>query len=158
MIFCGVFLLSCGKANASKENNSSSQTEIDSASQSTIGKPIAIDKEEFLAKIANYETTPNEWKYLGDRPAIIDFHAAWCGPCKQIAPILDELAQEYSDSIYVYKIDVDKNQELAGLFGINSIPALLFIPMDGTPSMKVGLQSKAELTNTINDFLLPKSN
>ena len=159
VITCGILLLACSKANASKESDptTTENPETTNPSTSVVGKPITLDKAEFLKKIVNYETTPNEWKYLGDKPAIIDFYASWCGPCKQIAPILEELATEYKDSIYVYKVDVDKDKELGGLFGINSIPALIFIPMNGNPSMKVGLQGKAELTNTINSFLLEKT-
>ena len=76
-------------------------------------KTIHLTKAEFLDKVVNYEANPNEWKYLGDKPAIVDFYASWCGPCKMVAPILDELAQEYDGKIYVYKIDTEKEQELA---------------------------------------------
>ena len=75
-----------------------------------------LTKEEFLNKVANYETNPNEWKFLGERPALIDFYATWCGPCKMLAPVLDELAEEYDGKIDIYKIDVDQEEELAGLF------------------------------------------
>ena len=74
-----------------------------------------LTKEEFLNKVANYETNPNEWKFLGERPALIDFYATWCGPCKMLAPVLDELAEEYDGKIDIYKIDVDQEEELAGL-------------------------------------------
>ncbi len=117
---------------------------------------IHLTKADFLSKVANYETTPNEWKYLGDKPALIDFYADWCGPCKAIAPILEELAAEYGDSIYIYKINTDKEQELASLFGIRSIPSLLFIPQNGQPQMTQGAMPKAQLREAIDQVLLNK--
>ena len=117
-------------------------------------KTIHITKEEFLKKVANYEENPNEWKYLGDKPAIIDFYADWCGPCKSIAPVLEELAEEYKDKIYIYKVDTEKEQELAGAFGIRSIPSLLFVPMTGMPQMAQGALPKATFREAINKVLL----
>ncbi|NDW09475.1 thioredoxin [Dysgonomonas sp. 520] len=118
-------------------------------------KTIKLTKTEFLTKVANYEANP-EWKYLGDKPALIDFYADWCGPCKAIAPTLEELAAEYGDQIYIYKIDTDKEQELAALFGIRSIPSLLFIPMNGQPQMSQGAVPKPELKSAIDKILLNK--
>jgi thioredoxin len=119
-------------------------------------KTIHLTKTDFLTKVANYETTPNEWKYLGDKPALIDFYADWCGPCKAIAPVLEELAAEYGDSIYIYKINTEEEQELAALFGIRSIPSLLFVPMDGQPQMAQGAIPKHELKKAIDQVLLAK--
>ena len=92
------------------------------------GKVIHLTKADFLAKVYNFEKNPKEWKYEGDKPAIVDFYADWCGPCKMVAPILDELAKEYDGQIVIYKVDTEKEQELAGVFGIRSIPSILFIP------------------------------
>lgn len=117
-------------------------------------KPIELTKADFLQKVANYETSPKEWKYLGDKPALIDFYATWCGPCKMVAPILEELAAEYGDSIVIYKVDTDKEQELAAVFGIRSIPSLLFIPLNGTPQMAQGAMSKADFKRAIDQLLL----
>ena len=117
-------------------------------------KTIQLTKADFLAKIANYETTHNEWKYLGDKPALIDFYADWCGPCKAIAPVLEELAAEYGDQIYIYKVDTEDQQELAALFGIRSIPSLLFVPMEGQPQMAQGAIPKHELRKAIDEVLL----
>ena len=117
-------------------------------------KTIKLNKADFLTKIINYETTPNAWNYLGDKPAIIDFYADWCGPCRMVAPILEELAEEYEDKIYIYKVDTEKEQELAGLFGIMSIPSILFIPMNGKPQMVQGALPKNELKKVIDDILL----
>lgn len=117
---------------------------------------IHLTKADFLTKVANYEANPLEWKYLGDKPAIIDFYASWCGPCKMIAPILEELAAEYSDSIYIYKVDTEKEQELAAAFGIRSIPTLLFVPMEGAPQMAQGAMPKSSLKEAIDSVLLKK--
>ena len=117
---------------------------------------IHLTKSEFLAKVADYETSPNEWKYLGDRPAVIDFYASWCGPCKMIAPILEDLAAEYGDSIYIYKINTEEEQELAAAFGIQSIPTLLFVPMEGAPQMAQGAMPKNALKEAIDKVLLNK--
>lgn len=119
-------------------------------------KTIELTKEEFLSKVANYELSPNEWKYLGDKPALIDFYATWCGPCKAIAPVLEELAKEYGDSIYIYKINTEKEQELSSVFGIRSIPSLLFIPMGEQPQMAQGAMPKDALKKAIDEVLLNK--
>lgn len=115
-----------------------------------------LTKSEFLAKVANYEQNPQEWKYLGDKPAIIDFYASWCGPCKALAPVLDELANEYGNQIYIYKVDTEAERELAAAFGIRSIPSLLFVPMQGQPQMAQGALPKTALIEAINQVLLGK--
>lgn len=119
-------------------------------------KTINLTKAEFLSKVANYESNPSEWKYLGDKPAVIDFYADWCNPCKMLAPVLEELATEYGDSIYIYKINTEKEQELAAAFGISSIPTLLFVPMEGAPQMAQGAMPKASLKEAIDNVLLKK--
>lgn len=119
-------------------------------------KTINLTKEEFLKKVANYEDDKTSWKYLGDKPAIIDFYASWCGPCKMLSPILDELAEEYGDEIYIYKIDTEQEQELAAAFGIRSIPTLLFAPMGEDPQMAQGALPKNELKKAIDTILLKK--
>lgn len=119
-------------------------------------KTIHLTKAEFLTKVADYEQSPKEWKYLGDRPAIIDFYASWCGPCKTIAPILEELAAEYDGKIYIYKINTEQEQELAAAFGIRSIPTLLFVPMEGAPQMAQGAMPKEGFREAIENVLLKK--
>jgi thioredoxin len=114
---------------------------------------VHLDKATFLNKVADYVST-REWKYLGDKPAVIDFYADWCGPCKVIAPSLEELAEEYKEQIYVYKIDIDAERELAALFNIRSIPFLLFIPMDERPQSLSGAVPKAYLNEIIHKILL----
>ena len=119
-------------------------------------KIIHLTKAEFLTKVANYEANPQEWKYLGDRPAIIDFYADWCGPCKSIAPVLEELAAEYDGQIYIYKINTETEQELASAFGIRSIPSLLFVPMNEAPQMAQGAMPKSAFKEAIETVLLKK--
>lgn len=117
---------------------------------------IKLNKQKFLSDIFNYEET-TEWKYGGRKPAIIDFYADWCGPCKMIAPVLEELANEYKDEIDIYKIDTEAEQELASVFGIRSIPSLLFIPMDEQPQMLAGALPKNSLEKLIDQVLLKKA-
>ena len=115
-----------------------------------------IDQSRLSKKVADYEKNPEEWKYLGDKPALIDFYASWCGPCKALAPVLEELAAEYGDRIYIYKINTEEEQELAAAFGIRSIPTLLFIPMEGKPQMAQGALPKASLKEAIDKVMLGK--
>ena len=119
-------------------------------------KPIVMDKAMFIEKVFDYENNTTEWKYNGDKPAVIDYWASWCGPCRRLSPILDEIAAEYSDEIYVYKINVDEQKELATTFGIQSIPAILFIPMKGTPRFASGVIPQESFRQVIEEFLLNK--
>lgn len=116
-------------------------------------KTIHLNKEMFLEKVTNFEKSPNEWKYEGDKPCIIDFYANWCGPCKAVAPILEQIAEEYDGKIYVYKIDTDEQQEIASAFGIQSIPTIYFCPMDGNPQLAVGALPKATIKQAIKEVL-----
>ena len=120
------------------------------------GKVIHLTKAEFFGKkVYNFEKNPEEWKYEGDKPAIVDFYADWCGPCKMVAPILDELAKRirWPDCRFI-KWTRRKNRELAGAFGIRSIPSILFIPMEGKPEMAQGAMPKASFKKAIDEFLL----
>ena len=111
-----------------------------------------LTTEEFKTKVFNWEEN-SEWKYEGDLPAIVDFYADWCGPCKMVAPILEELSEEYKGKIHIYKVDTDKEQELAMAFGIQSIPSILFIPMDDKPQMAAGALPKESLQQVIKEVL-----
>jgi thioredoxin len=117
---------------------------------------IHLTKTEFLSKVANYEANPTEWKYLGDKPCIIDFYASWCGPCKTVAPILEDLAKEYDGQIYIYKVNTEEEQELAGAFGIRSIPTILFCPMGSAPQMAQGALPRDAFKKAITEVLLKK--
>ena len=116
-----------------------------------------LTRQTFLDKVFNYEVN-KEWKFEGELPCIIDFYADWCGPCKMVAPILEELSSEYAGRINIYKIDTEAEQELAGAFGIRSIPSMLFIPKEGQPQMAVGAMHKDSLKKAISDVLLKEVN
>ena len=121
------------------------------ASETKTGS-IKIDTDTFIKNVADFNNP--EWKYLGDKPAIVDFYADWCGPCKQIAPILEEIAKEYDGKLYVYKVNVDENKAIADAFKISAIPTLLFIPMQGEPKTEVGMTTKDNLEKIIKENLL----
>jgi thioredoxin len=122
-------------------------------------KPITLTKNDFIKRVMDYEKNKTEWVYKGDKPAIIDFYADWCGPCKKVAPVMEELAGEYAGKVYIYKINIDKEPELAGLFGVRNIPTFLIIPMKGKPQMSSGASSnhdenKTRFKSIIDDVLL----
>lgn len=123
------------------------------ATEKPTTRVVHITKADFLKKIYDFEKNPDEWKYLGSQPAIVDFYADWCGPCRQLSPVLDELAKEYSGKLTIYKVNVDNERGLATFFGIRSIPTLLFIPMKGKPQRSLGALSKTELKGIIKDVL-----
>jgi thioredoxin 1 len=107
----------------------------------------------FKEKIFDYEKN-KDWSFKGDLPCIIDFYAHWCGPCKMIAPVLEELSDDYEGKINIYKIDTEKEMELSSMFGIRSIPAVLFVPKGGKPQMSMGAMPKEGFVQAINDILL----
>ena len=154
--FAATFVL----AACTNNSNSNLTAQTDNTKQETnsnkknMAKTIQLTKADFLTKVANYEKNPEKWEYLGDKPAIIDFYADWCGPCKMVAPILEELAAEYDGQIYIYKVDTEAEQELAAAFGIRSIPSLLFVPMGEAPQMAQGALPKDAFKQAINEVLL----
>jgi thioredoxin 1 len=111
-----------------------------------------LTKQAFLEKVYNYEQN-KEWKFEGDKPCLIDFYADWCGPCKMVAPVLEQLSEEYKDQVNIYKINTEQEQELAAAFGIQSIPSLLFVPLNDKPQMAMGALPKAQLEQAIKDVL-----
>jgi thioredoxin len=131
-------LVSMSYAVDNQKNNSSS-----SASETVVKN---ITKADFLQLVMNYEKNTKEWKFEGTKPCIIDFYADWCGPCRITSPILEELAAEYKGKIDIYKVNVDKERELAQVFGISGIPAFLYCPLNGKPSMTSGIAKDKEQT------------
>lgn len=115
-----------------------------------------LNTEDFKKKIMNYDEHPQEWVFEGNRPAIIDFYATWCGPCKTTAPIIERLARKYKGQIDFYKVDIDQERELAQIFGIRSIPTFLFIPMKGQPTAQMGAMQLADFEEIIESELLGK--
>ncbi len=165
-----IFLLAaCGnsQANSYKEKKEgSTPTELVSVNDQVAlvtpaqsGGTKMLVKSEFLKTVWNYETSPQVWKFLGDKPALIDFYADWCGPCKIASPILEEISHEFAGKVDIYKIDTEKEKELAAVFGIRGIPAFLYIPKNGKPVMTSGIARSKEDTkkmfiDNINKILL----
>lgn len=114
-----------------------------------------LTKETFKEKVFNFENN-KEWKFEGTTPCMIDFYADWCGPCKMVAPVLEELQKEYGDQLVIYKVDTEAEQELSAMFGIQSIPSLLFVPVDGQPQMAMGALPKATFERAIEEVLKVK--
>ena len=116
---------------------------------------VELNADSFTKKV--YDMSGEELKYLGDKPAIVDFTASWCGPCQRIAPILEELAAEYKGKVVIYKVDIDKERGLAEAFNVSSIPAVLYIPAgEGEPIMTIGARGKEKFIEEINKFLIHK--
>ena len=116
-----------------------------------------LTKATFLTKVFNFEKN-KDWYFEGELPCLIDFYADWCGPCKSIAPVLEELSKEYKGKLNIYKVNTDEEQELAAAFGIKSIPSLLFCPKDGEPQMAMGALPKATLQKAFEDVLKVSKN
>lgn len=136
---------SCGNAGAQND------TEKKTVGQKHVAE---LTSEQFSQMV--YDLDNEDMQYLGNKPAIVDFTASWCGPCRSIAPILEELAKEYEGQIIIYKVDVDNCRDVAKAFGISSIPAVLYIPLDGEPSMTIGARNKSKFQAEIDKILLGK--
>lgn len=118
------------------------------------GKVTGLTAAEFKRKVTDYQNSAQEWVFNGTRPAVVDFYATWCGPCKMTAPVLDRLARDYAGKIDFYKVDIDKEPELASAFGIQSIPTFLFIPVKGKPTVQMGAMQKADFERIIKSVLV----
>jgi len=152
-LLLSVFLItSCG--NATEKSTSSNNEKVELSNKIV---PEHLTLETFKDKIWDFDANSEEWTYKGSEPCIIDFYADWCGPCKIIAPIMEELAAEYEGRIKIYKIDTDDERELASAFGIRSIPSVLFSPLKGKPLMRTGALSKEDYIKIIEEQLLIKT-
>ena len=158
-----MFLLSCGGTGNGQGTSTPGQATSEKAEggdkKSTVseGKLEHLTAQTFKLKVMDYEKNPQQWVFEGDKPAIVDFYADWCRPCRMIAPILEELAVEYEGKINIYKVDTEAQRELASVFGIQSLPTLFFIPMEGKPTMQKGALSKEAYKQIIDDFMLKKA-
>jgi thioredoxin len=121
------------------------------------GKVVVLNKISFIDLVMDFEKNPNNWVFKGEKPCVVDFYADWCRPCKIVAPIMEELAKEYEGKINIYKVNVDNEKELAGLFNIQSIPAILFCPKEGNPLLQPGAMSKEQYKQIFDDMLLKKA-
>lgn len=167
VIVCGITACGGNSAPVAAENESAKVAEVSEAgtaavssnatSQDNQGEVLKINTQQFINLIFDYKSNPSKWVYKGGKPAIIDFYADWCRPCKMVAPLLDELAKEYKGQINIYKINTDEENELSGsVFGIQSIPSILYIPSEGQPQMFTGAQTKEEYKKMIETILLNK--
>jgi len=160
LVLVVAILLGFNNCQARSENNNTADKPAESVAAED--GSVKLTKALFLEKVWDYENSPQEWKYKGDRPALIDFYADWCGPCKTASPILEEKAKEYKGKITVYKIDTEVERELSAVFGIQGIPAFLYIPMQGRPTMTSGIARTKEDTekmfdDNINKLLLTEN-
>ncbi|MGL5318013.1 MAG: thioredoxin family protein, partial [Bacteroidales bacterium] len=114
---------------------------------------VKLTQADFLSKVFDYKANKSKWKYLGDKPCIIDFYADWCAPCRKVAPILGELAKEYEGRVIIYKVDVEAEKELARDLDIQSLPTLLYCPVEGEPQVLMGLQPKENYIKAISEIL-----
>jgi thioredoxin len=164
VLFTSLSIAACSnngeKADKNLNMDEPEQATIAAGSKS-IGETVHITKADFLAKVMDYETNPEEWVYKGDKPCLIDFYADWCGPCKIASPVLEELAKKYKDDIYIYKVNTEVERELSSVFGVRSIPTFLFCPAEGKPTMSNGIARTPEETKQmfilmIEEILLGK--
>jgi thioredoxin 1 len=149
-IFLSVIVFSLFLINCNSENPASANSK--GASGNTV---VQLTNEAFKKMVFNYELN-KEWKYEGNKPAIIDFYADWCAPCRQLSPLVEEIAEEYGGKIVVYKVNTEKEKILSQKLGISGLPTLLFIPAKGSPRVSMGLIPKEDLIKAINEVLLIK--
>jgi thioredoxin len=139
------------------DNNSTDKNVAETATdKSTVNEVVSLTKQEFFSKVYNYEKNKEKWVYEGKLPCIIDFYADWCGPCKRVEPVLKQLAKDYAGKIIVYKVDTERERELAMAFGIRSIPTYFFVPLDSVPSYMAGALPRESFVKIIDEFLLKK--
>ncbi len=149
---CALLVLASCKPGAKKDDGQKAMVPTENQ-ETKKGSPIELTTATFKKEVCDYEAHPDKWVFEGKRPAIIDFYATWCGPCKMTAPIFAELANTYMGKVDFYKVDIDKQPELANLFGIKSIPTLLFIPLEGSPTVSVGAMDKQQMQQAIQEYL-----
>ena len=156
-LFASLLLtISCGNTKSSP--NANTTTEVGQpVSETTKVKPTQMTKALFVTNVFDFTKSPENWMYKGTRPCVIDFYADWCRPCKQVAPLMEGFAATYQGKVDIYKVNVDQERELAELFGIRSIPTVLFCPMEGKPQMSQGAMSKENYEQIINGFLLKQT-
>lgn len=157
LIVAIVVLASCAgrkKAVHAKEAATAEHGKEKSSDTAYESNVVYLTTDDFKRKVMNYDEHPQEWVFEGKRPAVVDFYATWCGPCKMTAPILEKLAGEYKGKVDFYKIDIDQERELAETFGIQSIPTFLFIPAKGEPTFQMGAMQKRDFEEIIDNELL----
>lgn len=158
IVFIGLSACSQNKDKTrTKATKAKTEKTTTAATDTATGKVIFLTTAEFKKKVIDFEKHPNEWVFEGKKPAIIDFFATWCGPCRRMSPTVDKIAKDYAGKIDVYKIDIDKEKQLAMVFGIQSVPTILFVPVTGKPTMQVGALDEASFRQAIREVLDRKS-
>ncbi len=147
-----LMLVSCGKSDKKNKKGEVIQEEVTVVKEETYVK--TLDYKTFIKKVWDIESYPDSVAYQGKVPCIIDFYADWCGPCRKVAPIMEEIAKEYDGKLIVYKVNVDNERKLATVFKIKSIPTVFFFPKEGQPLSQVGGLSKEDYINIINKYLI----
>ncbi len=153
LVFSSMLTYACTSGAKQQNQAEAADAQAEATEVQAGGEVVVMNKAMFIKDVFDYEKS-QDWKYKGSKPAIIDLYADWCGPCRMVAPIMKELAKEYADKIVVYKVNVDKEKELAALFNATSIPLFVFIPMNGEPQLFRGAADKATYKKAIDDFLL----
>ena len=154
------FVAGCSHGSKNNAGKKKSQINVDDGKKGVDSNSVGRGKvgylttAEFKKKVMDYDLHPREWVFEGDRPVIIDFYATWCRPCKMTAPIVEDLAKDYNGKIDFYKVDIDNEQELAAVFGIQSIPTFLFVPAKGNPTMQMGAMQKEDFEKIIKSILV----
>lgn len=163
LLSAAILISACGNQNKGvKQNNGKEAVNSNTAITASAAKGSEfLTRDEFIQKVWDFTKSPNDWKYLGSKPAIIDFYADWCGPCRIAGPILEEIGSEYDGKIVIYKINTDQERELAQVFRITGIPAFLYIPASGKPTMMAGIgrskeETKKMFVDNIEKYLLVK--
>ena len=154
LVALGFSILSCSNIKGNQKDKEISVIAGNDQTKEADVKPEHLTYDTFLKKVWNFEKNPKEWIYEGKEPCVIDFYADWCGPCKRVAPIMDEMAKKYNGKVKIYKINVDKERKLASVFQVRSIPAVLFSPVKGKPMMQVGLLPHDTYVKIIEEELL----
>jgi thioredoxin 1 len=159
IILAAVFVLtlgSCNPVSTKKQTagNAAVENQTPADESATSLKPQLLTKTDFLEKVYDFEKNPKSWSFRGEKPCMIDFYADWCGPCKRIAPILDDLSAKYAGKVTIYRVNVDEQRELAGFFRISNIPTVLYCPVNGQPQITMGALPKEKFEQIINEFLL----
>jgi len=154
LFFFTANLMACSSSEGSEKEHNNAKTEVSNGDNNSSTQPEHLTYDAFLKKVWNFEANPQEWIYEGDVPCVIDFYADWCGPCKRVAPIMDELAKKYAGKLKVYKINVDHEKQLASVFRVRSIPSVLFVPKNGKPQMQTGAMQKDAYFKVVSEQLL----
>lgn len=155
LLLAAVVLVGCSQnSKPGQENVGKEKVESAAVKTEGKGKVKSLTTADFKRLVMDYEAHPQEWVFQGRRPAVVDFYATWCGPCKMTAPVVEKLAGKYAGKVDFYKVDIDEEQELASVFGIQSIPTFLFVPLNGAPTIQMGAMQRKDFEKTIKTLLL----